>query len=78
MSSTYDFLIGIDPGLTGAVGVLAKSGQLIAIHDLPIGGNGKGSTRVKNQISAPELANILQAYPNSIACLEMVEAVSKR
>ena len=70
ISNRYDFLIGIDTGLTCAVAVLAKSGQLIAIHDLPTGGNGKGKAKVKNQISAPELASILQLYPNAIACLE--------
>ena len=71
-SKTFDFLIGIDPGLTGAVAVLERGRRLIAIHDLPIEGNGKGKAKVKNQISAPELANILQLYPNAIACLEMV------
>ena len=72
MLNSYDYMIGIDPGLTGAVAVLDKFGRLVNLHDLPTAGNGKGSAKVKNQISAPELANILQLYPNSIACLESV------
>lgn len=50
-------IIGIDPGNTGAIAVLAEGGRLIAIHDMPLMANGK-----KQQVNPSELTNILREY----------------
>ena len=77
MLNSYDYMIGIDPGLTGAIAVLESNGRLVAIHDLPIGGNGKGKAKVKNQISAPELANILQKQRLNKAGVQMIGCTNR-
>ena len=35
------FIIGIDPGLSGAIAILTPAGELEALHDLPIITDGK-------------------------------------
>lgn len=51
--------IGIDPGLTGAMGVLDESGAFVGVYDMPIEARGNG--RVKHQVSGRGLADIVQA-----------------
>lgn len=54
--------IGIDPGLTGAIAVIAgKEGKrqgLVGVYDLPVCARGLGTGLVRNQI-APALLKIL-------------------
>ena len=54
-------IIGIDPGLTGALALLNHHG-LQAVHDIPtmIKGNGEGA--VKNQVDPGALADMLRAW----------------
>ena len=54
-------IIGIDPGLTGALALITHRG-LQAVHDIPtmIKGNGEGA--VKNQIDPGAIADILRAW----------------
>jgi crossover junction endodeoxyribonuclease RuvC len=54
--------IGIDPGITGAIGLIWPCH--IEVFDLPIMANGKGKAKVKNQINPSELANILTQAKN--------------
>ena len=51
--------IGIDPGLSGAVGVL-KDGVFVAVVDMPI--VAKGSGVVKNEVDPAGLATLLRQY----------------
>lgn len=58
--SMSDVIIGIDPGLTGALAFMQPNGLLEEVVDMPVMAKGKGKTRVKNQINAPALSAILQ------------------
>lgn len=51
--------IGIDPGLSGAVGVL-RDGQYVAVLDMPI--VAKGSGAVKNEVDPAGLAALLRTH----------------
>lgn len=72
------FIIGIDPGLTGALAVLgAKSGRLIALEDLPV--MRKGFSDKRNQIDPNGLARIFRRYRNHCeVTLEMAQAMPKQ
>lgn len=51
--------IGIDPGLSGAVGVL-KDGTYVAVLDMPIVAKGSGS--VKNEVDPAGLISLLRQH----------------
>ena len=51
-------VIGIDPGLTGAVGVL-KHGRFVAVHDMPTIAPA-GGAKVKNVVNPAGLASLLR------------------
>lgn len=54
-------IIGIDPGITGAVGILdLTSGEFKAVHSIPVMEAGKGKQKVKNQVDPVSLANLLE------------------
>lgn len=52
--------IGIDPGLTGAMGWLNGKGEFIDVLDLPTEPNGKASGKIKRRISANLLNSIIE------------------
>lgn len=68
--------IGIDPGLSGAIGILLD-GMLIAVEDMPIVAKGSGS--VKNEVDPAGLMLLLRRHVNSDqpirAVLERVNAM---
>jgi len=51
--------IGIDPGLSGAIGIL-KDGAYVGVEDMPI--VAKGSGAVKNEVDPAGLAALLRTY----------------
>lgn len=51
--------IGIDPGLSGAIGVL-KEGRYVGVIDMPVVAKGVGS--VKNEVDPSGLIKILREY----------------
>ena len=68
-------IIGIDPGLNGAIAVLTPDS--LQIHDMPVmtvDRNGKA----KRQVSANELAELLHLYSgkNYHVCVEKVSAMA--
>ena len=67
--------IGIDPGLTGAIGVLSD-GHYVAVEDMPVILKGKG--KVKNEVDVAGVIRFLRQYgePSEyISCvLERVNA----
>ncbi|MDF2457660.1 MAG: crossover junction endodeoxyribonuclease [Nitrospira sp.] len=67
--------IGIDIGLSGAIGVINGLGNFVAVHDLPVMANGGGMKAVKNQINAAELARILSPYRGAKILVEDVAAM---
>jgi len=50
-------IIGIDPGITGAIAMIWP--ESIEVYDLPTMAKGKGGAKVKKQIDAAELHKIL-------------------
>lgn len=52
-----DCFIGIDPGVEGAVVVLGRQSELIAVHDMPVVKSGN-----RRELMVRELANILDQY----------------
>ncbi len=72
-------IIGIDPGLTGAIGMIDNDGRFFAVEDLPVmprSGSSK-SAKVKNQINSAELARLLRPHAGQIR-LAIVEQVVAR
>jgi crossover junction endodeoxyribonuclease RuvC len=68
--------IGIDPGLSGAIGIL-NEGRYIDVVDMPIVSKGSGS--VKNEVDPSGLIKILRDYAPAdeyvMAVLERVNAM---
>lgn len=69
-------VIGVDPGLTGAVGFL-QNGAFLAVEDMPVVTKGFGS--VKNEVSPAGLKTLirerLQEGESVVAVLERVGAM---
>ena len=49
-------IIGIDPGLSGAIAIL-KENKVLSIHDMPVMAEGKKS---KRQLNSAQLVNIIR------------------
>jgi len=70
------FIIGIDPGASGAVAILEKSGKLVHVFDMPsleIMAGGKAKKRVSPEMLADELK--LYADQGATAVVEQVGAM---
>lgn len=70
------FIIGIDPGASGAVAILEKSGKLVHVFDMPsveLMAGGKAKKRVSPEMLADELK--LYADQGAIAVVEQVGAM---
>ena len=66
--------IGIDPGLTGAIGFL-QHGVFLGVEDMPVVVKGVGS--VKNEVSPAGLKQLLRSYVQSgEACSVVLERVN--
>ena len=70
------FIVGIDPGLTGAIGFL-RDGFFVAVEDMPTVAKGSGS--VKNEVSPSGLKQLLykhtQPEETVVIALERVNAM---
>jgi len=70
------FIIGIDPGASGAVAILEKSGKLVHVFDMPsveVMAGGKAKKRVSPEMLAAELK--LYADQGAVAVVEQVGAM---
>lgn len=56
-------IIGIDPGLSGALAMVGPRG-LEAVADMPIMTRGNGKAKVKHQVNAAALAQLLREWTN--------------
>lgn len=69
-------IIGIDPGLTGAIGFL-KNGEFVSVEDMPIVAKGSGS--VKNEVDPSGLIKLLRSGvppdESAVVVLERVNAM---
>lgn len=71
-----NFLIGIDPGASGAVAILEKNGKLVHVFDMPsveVMAGGKAKKRVSPEMLAAELK--LYADQGATAVVEQVGAM---
>lgn len=68
--------IGVDPGLSGAIGIL-NDGRFVAVEDMPIVAKGSGS--VKNEVNPSGMIALLRQYAPAdeyvMAVLERVNAM---
>jgi len=74
-------IIGIDPGVSGAVGILTEGGRFIEVFDMPTVLANKSSAR--RMVSAYELANLvrgamLNAPSGVVAITENVNAMPEQ
>ena len=65
------FVIGIDPGLSGAIALL-RNGEFADVFDMPTMGRGSGN---KQQINAAEVGKLLRNCPPCTAYVELVGAM---
>ena len=70
-------IIGIDPGVTGALAVLIDTGEFSSVHDIPVREklHGKGQ-----EVDAAALASLLKrysgpGYPKPVLWIERVQAM---
>ena len=70
-------IIGIDPGLSGALALMGNAG-LLALSDIPVMAKGKGSGKVKNEVNAAGLNALLKEWVSGHAddVLVVIERVS--
>lgn len=72
---TFRLVIGIDPGLSGAIAFLAD-GQLTDVCDMPTVGRGKAG---RQTVNAPELARLIREHLFiGAAVVALVEDVAAR
>lgn len=69
--------LGIDPGLTGALALLDKSGQVALLETLPSVARGKGQGRVKRELDPAGLLHLLRIHAGEISAA-YVESVASR
>lgn len=71
-------ILGIDPGLTGALCVF-RDGAFHALYDIPTMANGKGSAKIKRRVDALTLATMvrqIRARDSEDFMLAVVEQVA--
>ena len=59
---------GIDPGVSGAVGIVGESGQFVTVHDMPT----VTATTGRRQIDCAHLAAILRQHGPAFTLVERV------
>lgn len=69
-------IIGIDPGLTGAIAALAPNG-LVALLDMPVMARSLGKASVSNQVNAAALAELLQGLAHGFDKNEILVLIER-
>jgi len=67
-------IVGIDPGLTGAVAFYAPGSRTAWVKDLPTVQRGIGKARVRRELDAAGLAHLLRPWDIDTAFVEAVSA----
>ncbi len=65
-------IIGIDPGISGAIAAVSPNGHLQWVVDMPVRDAGK-KTRTANEIDGVELGRLLRLHLNDIAHVAVEE-----
>lgn len=76
MSAAY--VIGADPGVSGAIAILTADGELVAVHDMPVFAverRAAGKTKTKRHVNAYELSALLAPYSGGRVMKEQVGAM---
>lgn len=55
-------IVGIDPGLTGAVGIIGHRAELLGVHDMPTMQRQGAKAYVKNQVNGAALEDLLREH----------------
>lgn len=66
-----------DPGVHGAIAILLDTGDLLAVHDMPVFAvtkRVKGKDRTRNHVNVHDLGAILRPFAGGIAVVELVGA----
>lgn len=69
-------ILGIDSGITGAIGAVDLFGKYVGVHDMPVMARGKGQSKVKNQVNPSELADLLNKMLSRGHVMAYLERVS--
>lgn len=76
------FVLGIDPGLSGAVSVMTSSGEFVEVFDIPVMQTGGKQSFVKNTVNAAALFTKLQLVRSGgaglVAYVETISAMPKQ
>lgn len=82
------YLIGIDPGYTGAIGILDGKGKFVAVYDMPVIEKETGKTKIvnlkrvketKREVDGVGVRDILKPYKtNSKGIIEAVHAMPEQ
>lgn len=77
-----NFVIGVDPGLSGAVTVMSEAGEFVEVFDLPVMQTGGKQSFVKNTINASALFAKLNLVRSGgaglVAYVETIAAMPKQ
>lgn len=73
------YILGIDPGLSGALAFLNPDGSFHAVFDMPVMPNGKGKAKVQNQVNSTAVAQLIRHVDipmgDLLACIEQVQSM---
>lgn len=72
-------VIGIDPGISGALALVDHGKRLVHLHDMPVMARGAGTATVKNQVAPSALAQLLAQMTGGLdknEILVLIEAVA--
>lgn len=74
------YIVGVDPGLYGAISLLRAdgsfNGSFVQVWDMPIMPNGKGGAKIKNQLNPAALLKILSDASSDGTTVAYMEAVT--
>lgn len=70
-------VIGIDPGLTGAIAKIGHRGEFLAMADMPVMQRGGEEAKVMNQVNQPAMADILREMEASHDRNEIMVVIEK-
>lgn len=73
------YILGVDPGLTGGLAILSKDLSFVRVFDMPVMPNGKGKAKIKNQVNAAALLQLIRSIPleGVVAWMEMVSSMPR-
>lgn len=66
------YVIGIDPGLTGALAIVGPGQKLIAVQDMPVMQRAMAAGAVKNQVNGAAVAALIKEWINGYDRVEVL------